>query len=571
MLELKGFENDVEICHVGNFLRLASTSGNVPHTKWLLDIKGYPFRETKKTTSLSNLPILARGRFINSTKKHGLKPNLSLKIKSTRQFQPVKLADYSSLFYTKSSFINKLESQQWGYRIMNDGVEIIFPQLEMARSFLLVNSYLSRACMGTTLIDLEFDTEFDQELKHFTVHFTKASSFPFSVLESTGMRKMLSWLLFNTDAMNSFKSIYRYYVKDRLIENVWEKWTFRFDLPDLSGWEMALRGRYLDKGATQFFVEEIMQIAVASPMPRIVTFTGDMLTESNVMHGPRFDRNTNTTGSGTRTVINDDSFLDDDTEPNSIFSSVFYADEYAEVKFRNPFTTTIKTYKKGSQSNGANGKLDINAGKSGKMADEQEEVSFSTQESHIFGNNRQADLGVGKEDEKKDDLVAFEAFAEMVRILSFRYGWAHVKTESFELKKEGRSRLHNLKGTKVPRQIKLVVMRKRDSSGGKFVVGLLELDTSDGVKAISTKLLQEPDLPLLIEQLEMLKTKLVKNSLSWPNDILNQVCGTHTKNKSLVHQKQSNLSSDSLSNDEIENWAKRANKEMSEVRFSVTD
>lgn len=566
MLELKGFDNDVEICHVGNFLRKAATQERGPHSKWLLDIKGFPVQH-KKATRLSNLPMLARGRRINSTQKHGLKPNFSLNIKSSRQFKPIGLNRYSSHLYKKSAFIDKLESQQWGYRIVTDGTEVIFPQLEMARSFLLVNSYLSRACMSTTFIDLEFDTKFDPDWDLFSVHFTKASTFPLSVLESIGMRKMLSWFLFNPDALNSFNSIYRYYVKDSTIEKGWEKWAFRFDLPDLSGWEMDLRGRYLDTDETQFYVEEIMKLTVASPMPRVVSFSGDMLTEPEVMHGPGLYTSNEVTGSGSRTVIYDTPLLDDDIEPNSDLSSVIYADEYAEVKFIKPVITTINIQKKGSRSDGKKGKEEGGAETTEHQAEEM--WPLSTQEFHIFGTFRQADVGGRKEDEKHNQLV-FEAFEDMVNRLNARYGWSLEETEIFELKKVGRSRLHKTKGTKIPRQVKSVLLSKSDAYGGNFVVRLLELDTSDGVKAISTKILQEPDLHLWHEQLELLKTELVKNSLSWPNDILNQVCGSQNKNKSLVHQRQNAPSSGNLSSDEIDNWARRANAEMSKVSLSVS-
>ena len=565
VLELNGFENDIEICHIGAFLRKVSTQKDDTNAKWFLAIRGFP-RQAKRATSLSNLPMLARGRRINPTKKYALRPNFHLSIKSSQQFVPINLGRYASSIYPKSSYIESLESKQWGYRTEFDGTELIFPQLEMARAFLLVNSYLSRACMSTTFIDLEFDTEYEPSTEHFSVHFTKASTFPPSVLESTGMRKMLSWILFNLDALNSFKSIYRNYVKDHTVENGWEKWSFRFDLPNMSGWEMELRGRYLDTAKTQFYVEEIMKLTVASPMPRLVSFSGNMLNEPEVIHGPGSEPSNDSTGSGSGIVIYDTPFIDDYLEPNSDMSSVFYADEYAEVKFTKPFSTTLNLQKRGSRSDGKNGKEEV--GTETREHQVEEERPFSTQESHIFGTSRQADVGGRKEDENHNHAV-LEAFEAMVNRLHVRHGWTLEDTEIFELKKVGRSRLHNMKGTKIPRQVKSVLLKKSDASGSNFVIRLLELDTSDGVKAISTKILQEPDFQTWQEQLETFKSELVKNSLSWPNDTLNLVCGSQNKNKSLVHQRQHDPSSGNLSSDEIDNWARRANAEMSKVSFSV--
>lgn len=566
VLELKGFENDIEICSLGAFLRKVSPQKDDTNAQWLLEIRGFPL-QAKRATSLSNLPMLARGRRINSTKKYALKPNFNLNIKSSQQFVPIKLSRYASSIYPKSSHIKELESNQWGFRLDANGTEVIFPQLEMARAFLLVNSYLSRACMTTTFIDLELDTEYESSTEHFWVHFTKASTFPPSVLESTGMRKILSWLLFNPDALNSFKSIYRYYLENSTFEYGWQKWAFRFDLPNMSGWEMGLRGRYLDRAETQFYVEEIMKVTVASPMPRSVSFSGDMLNEPEVMHGPGLEPSNDATSSDSGTAIYDAPVIDEDIEPNSNMSSVFYADEYAEVKFTKPVSTTLNAQKKGSRSDGKNGKEEVIAETTGHQVEEMR--SLSTQESHIFGTSRQADVGGRKEDENHNHAV-FEVFEDMVNRLHVRHGWLIEEKEIFELKKVGRSRLHNMKGTKIPRQVKSVLLKKSDASGSDFVIRLLELDTSDGVKAISTKILQEPDFQIWQEQLETFKSELVKNSLSWPNDTLNQVCGSRNKNKSLVHQRQNAPSSGNLWSDEIDNWARRANAEMSKVSLSVS-
>ena len=101
-------------------------------------------------------------------------------------------------------------------------------------------------CGDTTFIDLEFDCQFDESTKHLQIRFTKANKFAVSAMENSKVRQMLSWLLFQPDALESYKSIYRHYIDEKKVEGIWEKWQFRFDLPDLSGWEMALRGRYLE-------------------------------------------------------------------------------------------------------------------------------------------------------------------------------------------------------------------------------------------------------------------------------------------------------------------------------------
>lgn len=565
---LQQFDNDVMICHVGNFLRKHSGNDLESNSRWLLDLKGYP-KQSYKTTLLSNLPLLARGRRINPTRKYGLKANFSLAIQSSRQFQPIKLSKYASRLYPQSKFIDLLESEQWAFQIVTKNCVVIIPQLEMARSFLLVNSYLSRACMSTSFIDMEFDSQFDSDSEEFRVHFTKASTFPISGLESVGVRKMIAWILFNKDVLDSLKSIYRYYMSDRYVRDVWQLWTFRFDLPDLSGWKMQLRGRYLDKSQKLFYVEEIMKLYIASPVPKTVIFSGDMFNELEIVEGLRSKGNSDLSPNDefNVNVPHQNLSLDDIVEANSNLMAVFYEDEYAKVEFKHPINTSIKNHKKGVFPDGLDGE-DESQSQSQVHEQSGETNPLSTAIGHLYGNGRQADLGSRMEDTDYP-LEPFEAFDAMVGILTTIFGWACKQSENISLNRVGRSRLHKLKGSNITRQIKTVLLAKSDASGQQFLVRLLELNTSDGVKAISTKILQEPDMDLWCNQLNVLKEELVKNSLSWPNDVLNKVCRSENKNKSLIHPRHQGSEFGVIIEDEIDSWAKRANVEMSKVSVDM--
>ncbi len=160
-MRLAEFDENVTISHVGKLLRKAAPDNAEVNHAWLLDVKGYPIQK-KKTTSFSNLPLLARGRVLNATQDPTLKSNFRFSIDSTEQFEEILLFNYDGRLYPKSSYIDQQESELWGYRTVFNGTELIFPQLEMARALFLNTTYLTRKSMGTALIDLEFDRQFDE-------------------------------------------------------------------------------------------------------------------------------------------------------------------------------------------------------------------------------------------------------------------------------------------------------------------------------------------------------------------------------------------------------------------------
>jgi hypothetical protein len=150
----------------------------------------------------------------------------------------------------------------------------------------------------------------------------------------------------------------------------------------------------------------------------------------------------------------------------------------------------------------------------------------------------------------------------MVSLLQKKYSWELEQENVFALDKVGRSRLHCLKTTGKPRQVKVVRLSKK-TDDGLFNVRLLELDTTDGVKAISTKVLQQDDQEKWQNILDSLKAQLVKKSITWPNDILNSAC--KNKVKSLIHPHCVDSNINNILKEDIERWADRADEEMSIV------
>lgn len=91
--------------------------------------------------------------------------------------------------------------------------------------------------------------------------------------------------------------------------------------------------------------------------------------------------------------------------------------------------------------------------------------------------------------------------------------------ETLVLPKVGRSRLHLCKDGS-PRVIKAVGVQR---NGSEFV--LLEVDASDGVKMLSTKVLSGVDSETWRNDFEKIRRGVVKSSLNWPNSLFDQLYG----------------------------------------------
>lgn len=575
-MRLDGFDENVTITHVGLLLRKAA-SDNARNHSWLLDVKGYPIQE-KKTTLLSNLPILVRGHILNTTRAYDLTSNFDLKIGPVARFEEVHLSGYADRLYPKSKYIDKRESALWGYRTFSNGVEIIFPQLEMARALFLNTAYLARKCMGTTFIDLEFERQLDESGQNLNIHLTKANHFSVSVLNERQVRRQLSWLLFDDDALSSYQSIYRHYVQERVIEQDWEKWQFRFDLPDLSGWEMALRGRYLGPNKEQFFVEEVMRLQNAVQMPRKVTFTGEMFKETEFVQGPKINLQEGDDDPGGEDGQNmasasETTDLNDNADPNAQATPVIFTLEGQGMHFTHSFDASIESNRRVQRSDGTLGEKNVERPNS---KTETADTKGSTNEATTYGDARSAEMVTeGPEDsldetgEDESDVQSegtFSAFDKMVSFLCTRYKWKKDDEFEIELEKVGRSRLHYLKGTQRSRRMKVCRLSK-ETEDGSYFVRLIEIDTTDGVKALSTKVLQFDTVEKWHEISKELSQLIVKKSITWPNDIFEKTYGN--KLKSLVHPQCVNSKINSLSQEEIERWAERADLEMSTVAQKV--
>ncbi|MBE0482847.1 MAG: hypothetical protein IBX52_05030 [Bacterioplanes sp.] len=83
---------------------------------------------------------------------------------------------------------------------------------------------------------------------------------------------------------------------------------------------------------------------------------------------------------------------------------------------------------------------------------------------------------------------------------------------------------------------------------------LLEVDTSDASKALSTKVIVASAVGDIAKYLNEIERQLLKASLSWPVGLLDQLFGKNSHAR-VAHQKSSKEGA--LSADETKKWASR--------------
>ena len=160
-----------------------------------------------------------------------------------------------------------------------------------------------------------------------------------------------------------------------------------------------------------------------------------------------------------------------------------------------------------------------------------------------------ADVGGKKDYTNYDQKYAqrYNDFNSLIEILQSEHQCTLYESMTHELIKVGRSECHKI-GDNIRRTIKFVHLVQK---GKDFL--LIELDTSDGIKSISTKLihLTTDDWKFYLDDI---KKHLVAKSLSWPNELFNDVFGENSHTY-IIHPRfsvQENCSIES-----VNNWAMR--------------
>ena len=528
MTKIKGFGDDSLVVHIGDLFRY----NNVPD--WSVSLWCSPIQE-KKHTRLANLPLLSRGKILNSTEPQSSRVDRVITFKSGYQISVSTLSVFPDLS-TFQSVKNKEGIQNAFCFNGENGDLVVLPQLELARAVFLMNSYLCRACLNSKTLPLEFDVRSDPVRNHVDIHVLKTNTFPKSAFNQSGTKQLLAWLLTDQSAMASYQSIYRHYQLNREFKGKLESWRFSFDPPEMNNWQLHVKGRYSGDKA-MYLVEEIVGVVFDVDVPSSIAFINPDFFKRDTK-----DKSARAGFGGVNWLNNEDEFeIDDDQTGSDQNETLALEGDLSWIRFTKPFDVYKQEQVKGSS------KLIMN-----ELAEKEAGREVSTDEPHQGGTLPAADVG-GKQDiTDRERLFAsrFKSFDHMLQVLVSKHQCSIINQETLPLPKVGRSQQHQLENGS-PRAIRAVRVRYENNEAV-----LLEVDTSDGIKMLSTKVLFRSDQRDWIEHFTQIRKGIVAKSIAWPNELLDSLFG-ELSHVGINHPKHQGAEAGNIPVESIEGWALR--------------
>ena len=186
-----------------------------------------------------------------------------------------------------------------------------------------------------------------------------------------------------------------------------------------------------------------------------------------------------------------------------------------------------------------------------ELESEEASQNVSTEEQGLMGNLPSAEWN--NLNEATDDahlyMNKFDSYFKMLDLLETAYGCEVNKLHLRKLPAIGRCQKHLLDTDKNPRCISVVHVTSNNT--GYY---LLEVDTSDAAKALSTRMIRASAIENFELHLYEIERQLLKASLSWPKEHLDKLVGANNHTW-LSHQKSKK--GGALMTDDIEKWAVR--------------
>ncbi|MBQ4844889.1 Tn7-like element transposition protein TnsE [Pseudoalteromonas sp. MMG005] len=499
---------------------------------------GLRFKQsTRKALKFSQLPYLSRQVVLNQT-VDAIPPGFPIKfaLPDRAFWQTATVGDSGLVTYKLSE-----EQSQKCFVFESAGKTIYLPQLELARALFFTNNYLANAALINSALDLEFyvdhhpnndDREFPLDL---VINALPTTQCPKVLFDNEGFRHQIAWLLLNSDIKNAFNSIYQYFSQERVTAPNVQRWTFRFDPPQLKGVKVAARG-WKSRDERTWFINRIELLdGLFFPDISDIGFSHPSATENKPSSGK---------GKGgtypqlpTQREIDDNS---DGSENNE--SALIFCDATQRIYNRVP--RTRKVYAKARNSS------------SGKEDEDKPSTippNVSTDDPNSRGDMPRA--AVDGLDDQTDNahlyLNKFDSFFKMLEILEQEHGVKQNKPIVRKLPEVGRSESH-LMVDGSPRCMAIVMIEHQNE--GYF---LLEVDTSDGKASIATKVISVRALEpkgKLRDFIPEIERRLLSNQFSWPKKYFDALVG-EGNHKSVSHQPSKNEGR--LSEEDVNRWAER--------------
>ncbi|SMF34644.1 Tn7-like element transposition protein TnsE [Desulfovibrio gilichinskyi] len=527
------FKPDAIINYLGSLCR------RIKGSRWWISIS-FSGQKGSDSVTLSNASAIARKRVVNPTciaKAAGSHINLS--IISTKGWCVKKIKDCPI-----EGFSSRKDCEQFCFVLKTkNGLTIYLPQLELARALFFRDSYLARAAMEPDTLDFDFQIVREGNCEVIRINIMPTSCYPLELFRELSSRNYLSWILLDDQARKSYESIGRNQKTSGYQVGDYWKWDFHFDPPELPDANLGLRG-YHDKKTKCFFVYEIESIKnISANIP-----------EKIEMYHPNFNTpSAESTHGGTSVAPStiDQYNVHDDEVANADAARRLIDGDKVVFEFSKPFVTLRVSEKKKpitsqkpQEEGGDSHHLDVSAEESvagqGFPGGEWDTTNDQTENDHLFESK-------------------FSCFLNMVENLVDTHDCKMLSKNTRKLPAVSRCKKHLLSTDGNPRCMAVVVIEVK----GK-VFHLLEVDTSDADKPLSTRILMVRSYATWEKDLEHLEYELVRTSLTWPVQLLTQFCGKKGHLR-ISHPKTPSNNKGLILPDSIEGWANRTYDRMDDM------
>lgn len=382
-----------------------------------------------------------------------------------------------------------------------DGLTVWLPKFELARKMFFHAAFIVRAAFAPNGLDMAFSLYREGNVVH--IHTPPKTGAPSQLLKIKGYRDHFSWLLLNQDVKRSFESIWQSLNQrqERVPQgSAYARWKFDFQVPpSLAGTTMDVRGPF-DSESNELLVWEIEKLQGLRFSHR-----GDIFFHHPALKLPVRGENTGCVSvpSGA-----DEVEVDADEEPTAAKEQRLIHLPVEGVTFDAQLRTKISY--NGERANGHGKKVDDEQCPSREsqlfgVADPVSEGSIASGEFQQLGE------GEGNGDEHERLADRFSLLREILEQITQESGVALVSLEVRPLPPVPRCSYHMIDHEKS--RCYLLARFKLQNGDQRY---LLEIDTSDNRKTMSTRIMGFKAGNEAEKCIDKILRQTVKGSLRWP-------------------------------------------------------